>query len=86
MTEIIKFYADWCGPCKSQYRILDEIRREGYVFEWTDINIEDSSEENLSLVAQYGVRSIPTLVVLKEDSEPVVFRGFTPKEKLREVL
>lgn len=59
---LIDFYADWCGPCKMLAPILEEVEREAADAKICKINIDDEPE----LAAQFGVMSIPTLVVMNE--------------------
>jgi thioredoxin 1 len=67
MVTIYRFTADWCGPCKVMgptiERIGEEYRDKGVNVK--KINVDDNQE----LVAQYGVRSIPTLVFEKDGKE-----------------
>ena len=58
-TILVDFYADWCGPCKMVSPIVDEIANER-----TDITvIKVNVDEHSSLASQYGVFSIPTLII-----------------------
>jgi thioredoxin 1 len=57
-TEVLKFYANWCGPC----RVLSQ-RLEGENF--TEINIDTEHET----AVKYKVRSVPTLIFLKDGEE-----------------
>ena len=59
---VVDFWAEWCGPCKMIAPSLEEISEEmGEKVKITKLNID----ENPSLAEQYGVRSIPTLVMFK---------------------
>lgn len=57
---MVDFYADWCGPCKMMAPIVDELAKEyeGRVLVGK-INIDESSD----IALQYGVMSIPTLII-----------------------
>ncbi|WP_160133321.1 thioredoxin [Halococcus salsus] len=77
------FYADWCGPCKTQDPILEEIEadRDGSVeFEKIDVD-EDQETAN-----EYQVRSIPTLVVENDDGVVERFIGVTQREEIESAL
>lgn len=76
---VVDFWAEWCGPCKMIAPSLEEISEEmaGKV-KITKLNID----ENPELAAQFGVRSIPTLMIFK-DGEPASMQvGAKPKNAL----
>jgi thioredoxin 1 len=69
MTEIpntgrvlVDFYADWCGPCKALAPTLKKYAAEVEEVEVVKINVD----ENPDISAQYGIRSIPTLIYFEE--------------------
>lgn len=66
MVKVLDFWAIWCGPCKMMNPIVEELEKElsGKV-EFTKINVD----EDQTLAQQYGVLSIPTYVVLKDEKE-----------------
>ncbi|MEO1398397.1 MAG: thioredoxin [Pseudomonadota bacterium] len=76
---VVDFWAEWCGPCKAIAPSLEEISDEmGDKVTIAKVNMD----ENPDLAAQYGVRSIPTLLMFK-DGEPVAIQvGAAPKNKL----
>ena len=78
----IDFWAEWCGPCKMVGPVIDELSDEHDDITFVKINVD----ENPDATAKYGVRSIPTFVVIK-DSE-IVFRhsGAVPKSFFNEKL
>ncbi|GGL69142.1 thioredoxin [Halocalculus aciditolerans] len=84
MTVTLKdFYADWCGPCKTQDPILEELEEdyEGSVsFEKIDV------DEEQDVANEYQVRSIPTIVVENDDGVVERFVGVTQREKLEDAL
>lgn len=57
MITVLKFYADWCAPCKVLSNTLKE--KKGI----TNVNIEDNQE----LTIKYNIRNIPAMVFLKDD-------------------
>ena len=64
---IVDFWAEWCGPCKEISPLLDEISNEmKNKIKIVKINID----ENPNIPSQYGVQSIPTLIIFKK-GEPV---------------
>ena len=76
---VIDFWAEWCGPCKAIGPSLEEISGEmaGKV-KVAKVNID----ENPDLAAQYGVRSIPTLVMFKNGEPASMQVGAKPKNAL----
>jgi thioredoxin 1 len=84
MTVRLKdFYADWCGPCKTQDPILEELKEdwdERVTFEKIDV------DENQDVANDYQVRSIPTIVVENDDGVVERFVGVTQREDLETAL
>ena len=62
---LVDFYADWCGPCKMLSPIVDEVATENETIKVCRINIDENEE----LAVEYGIMSIPTLVVIKNGEE-----------------
>ncbi|HWD14789.1 thioredoxin [Pseudochrobactrum algeriensis] len=76
---VVDFWAEWCGPCKMIAPALEEISAEmsGQV-KIAKVNID----ENPELAAQYGVRSIPTLLMFKNGEIAANMVGAAPKSRL----
>lgn len=76
---VVDFWAEWCGPCKMIAPSLDEIAKEleGKV-KVAKINID----ENPELATQFGVRSIPTLLMFKSGEVTSNMVGAAPKSRL----
>jgi thioredoxin 1 len=76
---VVDFWAEWCGPCKMIGPSLDEISNEmaGKV-KIAKLNID----ENPELAAQFGVRSIPTLMMFKGGEVADIKVGAAPKTAL----
>lgn len=58
---LVDFYADWCGPCQMQGPIIDKVASENDSFKVGKVNVDEQQE----LAMEYGVMSIPTLMVVK---------------------
>lgn len=67
MKKVIKFYADWCGPCKLYAPIFDKVSEElKDQAEFVNVNIE---KDTTGLAAEYKVQAIPTTVMINEGVE-----------------
>jgi thioredoxin len=80
---LVDFYADWCGPCKTQTPILGDLAQEfdGRVkFVKVDIDVEG----NKDLAVKYGVMSVPTLIIFSNGEVKDTMVGVTSKKKLAE--
>ena len=83
MTVRLKdFYADWCGPCKTQDPILDELESDYADVEFEKVNVDEEQE----VANQYQVRSLPTLVVENDDGVVDRFVGVTQREDIEAAL
>ncbi|TDQ77315.1 thioredoxin family protein [Sphingobacterium yanglingense] len=81
--KLLQFYADWCQPCQMMMPIIESIKSKGYPFlEVLQYNVDE--EATLSL--QYHVRSIPTLIVLKNNKELWRYTGPIRASEIEEVL
>ena len=79
---LIDFYADWCGPCRMVSPIVDEIAEERDDIIVGKINVDVEQE----LAAEFGVFSIPTLVVLKDGKVVEQSAGAKPKARILAML
>lgn len=76
--KLYDFWAEWCGPCKMMNPLIDEIESEHPEIEIIRVNVD----ENPGLSQEYGVRSIPTYVLVDESGEEVKrLIGALPKYK-----
>lgn len=81
-TILIDFYADWCGPCRMVSPIVDEIAEENPDILVGKINVDDDPE----LAMEFGVTSIPMLVVMKDQKIVDQSVGARPKAQILNML
>ena len=81
-TVLRDFYADWCGPCRMVSPIVEEIAEENPQYTVVKIHVEDEP----SLPQEFGVMSIPTLVVMKNGEVVQQSVGARPKQQILEML
>ena len=82
---LVDFYADWCGPCKTQAPILGQLAEDfdGKVkFAKVDIDVDG----NKDLAVKYGVLSVPTLILFSNGEVKETMVGVTSKSKLKQKL
>ena len=79
---LLDFYADWCGPCKMFAPIIEEIAEENPQYVVGKINVDDCPE----LAIQFGVSTIPNLVVLNNGEVVNQIAGARPKPQILKML
>ncbi|MDD6236111.1 MAG: thioredoxin [Clostridiales bacterium] len=82
-TILIDFWAAWCGPCKMLSPVIDQLADEvDDSVKVCKVNVDEQSE----LASQFQVRSIPTLVVIKDGKVTNVSVGVKSKEEILAML
>ena len=81
-TVLLDFYADWCGPCRMVSPLVDEIAKENPQYLVGKVNVDSEME----LAAQFGVESIPMLVVMKNGEIVNKSGGARPKAQILAML
>ena len=80
---LVDFWAPWCGPCKMIAPVLEEIAQE---YEGKAKIVKINIDDNQNIAAQFGVRSIPTLILFKNGSEVEKIIGAQGKDKLTALI
>lgn len=79
----VDFWAPWCGPCKLAGPVVDELAKE---YKDKAVVAKVNVDEEKDLAQQYGVMSIPTVVILKKGKEVERKIGFPGKEEYQAML
>lgn len=80
---LVDFWATWCGPCRMQSPIIDELDAEmGDQITFAKMDVD----ANPATPQQFGIMGIPTLLIKKDGEVVEKLVGYTAKEKLEEVL
>ncbi len=82
-VSVVDFWASWCGPCKMLAPVIEDLsgELEGKV-KFLKLNVD----ENPVTSQQYGIASIPTLIVFKDGNAVDTLVGFRPKNAIKDAI
>ncbi len=80
---LVDFWAPWCGPCRMVAPVVEEIAAE---YDGRVKVVKVNTDENSQVASQYGIRSIPTLMIFKGGQKVDLLVGAVPKTKIEATL
>ncbi|WNC46140.1 thioredoxin [Thermosynechococcus sp. GLH187] len=80
---LVDFWAPWCGPCRMVAPVVDEIANE---YQGRVKVVKVNTDENSKVATDYGIRSIPTLMIFKGGQKVDILVGAVPKTKIEATL
>jgi thioredoxin 1 len=78
---IVDFWAGWCGPCRMMGPVFEDLSKD-YTGKVKFAKVD--TEENEEIASQYGITSIPCLIVMKKGKEVGRIIGYMPKSALKQ--
>lgn len=80
---LVDFYAVWCGPCGMQAKVLDKLNNSRSLeFDIAKVNVDEAPE----ISAEYGIESIPTLMIFKDNNLVRKIVGYTEEDELLNII
>ena len=81
-TIVLDFYAEWCGPCKMIAPYIEEIANENPDIAVAKVDVDKATD----LAIEFGIQSIPTIIVFKDGKAAAKAIGYRSKEQLLDLI
>lgn len=81
-TNLVDFWASWCGPCRMLSPVVEQVADENPDLHVFKVNVDDEPE----IAERYGIQSIPTLIVFRGGQEVNRSVGVVPKAKILQLV
>ena len=80
---VVDLWAEWCGPCKILEPVYEKVSKDySYEMDFVKLNVD----ENPELADEYGVRSIPSVIIFSNSQPIAQISGMIPEDELRQEL
>ena len=80
---LVDFFATWCGPCSMQAEVLNKMQTSRSLsFDIAKVNVDECPE----LTRKYGIQSIPTLIIFKNNQVVKTLIGYTEEDEILKVI
>lgn len=80
---VLDFWADWCAPCKALLPVLEKLAND-YAGQFLLVKV--NADEQQGIAGQFGIRSLPTVIFMKDGQPLDAFQGVQPETAIREML
>ena len=79
----VKFYADWCNPCKNFSPIFDKVAAEFSEYTYIDVDVDQSTDDSDYPVSKHNIKTIPAVIYFRDGVEVSRKTGSIMEENLR---
>lgn len=79
---LVDFWAEWCGPCKMMSPVMDQVAADNDNIKVVKINTDESPD----LAREFGIMSIPTILMFQNGEVKATSTGFVPKEQIENLF